>query len=382
MLSIVVPVHDSEQHLQSVLAAIVDSELRPIQRELIVVDDASSDDSAEIAAGYADLVIRLTGQARGPAYARNRGVEAARGEFIAFVDADVVVAADALRRMIDAIAEDPTIAAVMGACCSDPAASSPVSAYRNLLREFEHRSHPGESDTMSAGLLLVSREALHRVGIFDEWRFLRPQVEALELGDRLRAAGFRIYRDPQARATHLKVWTLRQWIAVDLVDRGVAVARLNQPRDFRARAQRFYLGTPLDGVLALAAIAAPVWIAAGRNDAVGISVVTGGLFAIRNWELFAHFARRRGLGFAGFAVLLQLVASATQLLSSLTGRLLYHTVGEPQPDPLVQAWAEVGVRMWPPVPAQRGKATLGLRALATAGDTASDTLIDGAATAE
>jgi glycosyltransferase involved in cell wall biosynthesis len=382
MLSVVVPVHNSP-HLRSVLAAIVQSEMGPIQHELIVVDDASTDDCAEIAAGYADLVIRLTGRPRGPAYARNRGVEATRGDFIAFVDADIIVAADALRRMVDVATGDPTIGAVMGTYRSHSDASGVISDYRNLLREFEHQSHVGHTQVMSAGLLVVSREALFRAGLFDEWRFLRPQVEALELGDRIRAAGFQIYREPGARAAHLKKWTLARWIILDLIDRAVAVARLNQARDFRARAQRLYLTTPIDGLLALVAIVAVTEAAVRSDSSIAITaLVAAGVFAIRNWELFANFARRRGLIFALTGLLLQLIAAATQFLASLAGRLLFHTVGEPQPAPLVQAWSEIGIRMWPPVPAQRGKATLRFRPFNNNMDVASETEMGRAATLE
>src|SRR5438067_621832 len=68
--------------------------------ELIVVDDASRDATATVAARHADKVVRLTGRSLGAAYACNRGVEVSRGEIVAFVDADVVVRPDTLPRML------------------------------------------------------------------------------------------------------------------------------------------------------------------------------------------------------------------------------------------------------------------------------------------
>jgi hypothetical protein len=48
-----------------------------------------------------------------------------------------------------------------------------------------------------------------------------------------------------------------------------------------------------------------------------------------------------------------MITCAVYGIASAAGRLLYHAVGEPQPAPVVQAFAEVGVRTWPPVPAPR-----------------------------
>jgi len=98
ILSVIVPVYRGGQQLTDVLAAITASDLPRECWELVVVDDASPDDSAERAAAFADTVIRLTGRPRGPAYARNRGFEIARGDVVVFIDADVCIRSDVLRR--------------------------------------------------------------------------------------------------------------------------------------------------------------------------------------------------------------------------------------------------------------------------------------------
>jgi len=93
MVSIIAPVYNVEQYLE----ACIDSVLRQTNAdwELILVDDCSSDHTAEIAGRYveADQRIKLIklNHNYGPAHARNVGMENSRGEFLAFIDSDDTV---------------------------------------------------------------------------------------------------------------------------------------------------------------------------------------------------------------------------------------------------------------------------------------------------
>ncbi|MET0395792.1 MAG: glycosyltransferase, partial [Longimicrobiaceae bacterium] len=71
-LSVVVAVHDGEAVLPRSLAALAASGLPRAEWELVVVDDASADQGVLRAAEHADVVVRLPGRPRGPAYARPR----------------------------------------------------------------------------------------------------------------------------------------------------------------------------------------------------------------------------------------------------------------------------------------------------------------------
>jgi glycosyltransferase involved in cell wall biosynthesis len=86
-ISAVIPCYNGAAFLQDALDSVA-SQTLPVQ-EIIVVDDASSDDSAGIARRAGARVIVLPRNS-GPAVARNRGVEAASNELVAFLDADDV----------------------------------------------------------------------------------------------------------------------------------------------------------------------------------------------------------------------------------------------------------------------------------------------------
>src|SRR5580692_1468311 len=86
LLSCVVPCYNSEPFLAAAIDSILAQEHRPL--EIIVVDDGSTDASAEIAERYGEPVSLIRQSNRGPGAARNRGILAATGQYLCFLDAD------------------------------------------------------------------------------------------------------------------------------------------------------------------------------------------------------------------------------------------------------------------------------------------------------
>jgi GT2 family glycosyltransferase len=157
----------------------------------------------------------------GPAAARNAGVRRTAGDVVVFVDSDVAVHPDALRRLSDALERDASLHAVFGAYDAQPDVQTAVSRFRNLLHHHVHASAPGRADTFWAGLGAIRRETFEAAGGFDAGRFPRPSIEDVELGLRITGAGARIELDPAVRGTHLKHWTLRSMLRTDFGARGV-----------------------------------------------------------------------------------------------------------------------------------------------------------------
>lgn len=196
-LSAVVPATDSPPSLDRCVGAIHEAADGP--DETLVVDDANL---------------------RGPAAARNAGARRATGDVVVFVDADVVVHADAFSRIRAAFARDPDLVAVFGAY-DDAPPDGLVSGFRNLLHHHVHHEAAGPAQTFWAGLGAVRRDRFLAVGGFDAERYPAPAIEDIELGLRLTAAGAPILLDPGIQGGHLKRWTLRQMVATDVARRGV-----------------------------------------------------------------------------------------------------------------------------------------------------------------
>lgn len=96
-ISLIIPVRNRQEHLTLCLAALAKQTLPKDQYEIIVIDDGSSDASAEIARQSGAKVIRSSH--KGPSAARNLGIEQASGEIILFLDADILVEPDFLAKL-------------------------------------------------------------------------------------------------------------------------------------------------------------------------------------------------------------------------------------------------------------------------------------------
>jgi glycosyltransferase involved in cell wall biosynthesis len=97
-VSVVIPCFQGARFLPAALASVRAQRLPPL--EVIVVDDASTDGSADLArSGGATTVLRLASH-QGASRARNVGIEAARGDVVAFLDADDSWEADHLERLV------------------------------------------------------------------------------------------------------------------------------------------------------------------------------------------------------------------------------------------------------------------------------------------
>jgi GT2 family glycosyltransferase len=303
VISVVVPVRNDPGHLRSCLASLAAS--RGADHEVVVVDDASTDDSAAVAAALGARVLRLERRS-GPAAARNRGAEAARGEHLLFVDADVCVHPDTVAKAAAVFAADPTVDALFGSYDLRPGATNFLSQYKNLFHHFVHQQGSAEASTFWSGCGAIKRSVFLEMGGFDE-RYGRPCIEDIELGARLRRAGRRIVLRKEIQASHLKRWTLPGIIKSDVWDRGVPWTELilrdrSLPNDLNLR-----LSQRASAVLAyalVATLAAAAWRPWGLGLgvwALAAAVLLLGIVAI-NRRFYAFFARERGPLFAARVV--------------------------------------------------------------------------------
>ena len=209
-VALVIPNHNGARWLPGVLASVAAQTVAPA--ELLVVDDGSTDDSAQVAAGYDGVrVLALDGNG-GFARAVNAGIAAVAAEAVALVNTDVELAPDWLELAVAALEQDPRAAAVATKLVDLEEPAILYSAGDVLRRDgvceqrgrFERDTGrydvPGEVFSACAGAALYRRAALQAAGGFDER--LGTYLEDVELGLRLRLAGWRCRWEPRAVARH------------------------------------------------------------------------------------------------------------------------------------------------------------------------------------
>ena len=222
-VSLIIPAHNASQYLDRCLSAVAKSTYSSF--ELIVVDDGSIDDTAEIGRKNGAMVFKLQRQA-GPAAARSWGAREANGEILFFIDADVLVKPDSIQRVVADLTTSENVSAVFGTYDDSPAAKNFISQYKNLQHHFVHQHSSREASTFWAGCGAIRREVFHRVGGFDQHRYEKPSIEDIELGYRMKRMGYRILLDKDLQVKHLKQWSLLSLLRADILYRAIPWSEL------------------------------------------------------------------------------------------------------------------------------------------------------------
>ena len=207
-LSVIIPVRDSLPELHQCLQAL-SSNQEPLT-ELIVVDDCSSADVAEVAAQYGARYFRLPLH-QGPAAARNLGAQHAAGEIIIFIDADVMVAPNTLTIIREKFDSNPDLDALFGSYDDSPQHTDFCSSYKNLLHHYTHQHSEEEATTFWSGCGAIRKKAFEDVKGFDEGTYPVASIEDIDLGLRLCQKGLKIQLVKGLQVKHLK--KVDAWIA-------------------------------------------------------------------------------------------------------------------------------------------------------------------------
>jgi GT2 family glycosyltransferase len=296
--------------LRKCLEAILSSTFSNI--EVIVVDDASTDESRKIAQEFnVELIENST--SLGPAAARNRGAASAKGSILLFIDADVAISSQTIASVVQCFAKRPDVAAVFGSYDDDPIRTNVVSQYKNLMHHYIHQISNPDATTFWTGLGAIQKDVFLRIGGFNEQRYRYPCIEDVELGYRLKNAGYKILLDKQLQGKHLKRWTLRKLVETDILRRAIPWTQLiletgKIPEDLNFRSSHrmsSLLVCLLLGSMPLLVI---------RHHAVGllgpllplIPLVLFGTLLVLNRQIYRFFLSRMGWLSTSAAVVLHL----------------------------------------------------------------------------
>ncbi|UCM86565.1 glycosyltransferase family 2 protein [Streptomyces marincola] len=181
-VSVVIPNYNYARTLQLCLASLAAQTLPP--HEVIVSDDASTDNSVEVALRAGCRVLRAD-RNEGVSAARNRGAAAASGDILFFLDSDQALSPDSLENAVALLSEDPGLGCVHGIIAAEPLVDDgPVEWYRTLHAHYWRLKGVGPTPTAYFAAAALPRRVFEDVGPFD--RALRDS-EDVEYSERLSA---------------------------------------------------------------------------------------------------------------------------------------------------------------------------------------------------
>ena len=193
LVSFIIPVRNDVLRLQRCLASITRNEYPTELIEIVVVDNESTDGSADAARTSGAVVATSSGTS--VAAHRNRGAQAALGSILAFVDSDHEIDRHWIETAVEVLS-DPTVAATGSAYLTQPSPNWVQQQYDGMRARTVQRE---DVNWLGSGNFAVKREAFNRVGGFNA---ALTACEDVDLCNRLRLAGDRIVADPALRSIH------------------------------------------------------------------------------------------------------------------------------------------------------------------------------------
>jgi len=197
-VSIVVPAYNEEKNIEECIKSLLTLDYP--NKEIIIVDDYSTDRTADLVSKYPVILVRKS-QRGGIAIARNDGIKAAKGEIIASTDADCIADRAWLKNLIRNY-DNPTVGGVGG-----------VVLYRsqNLLMKYQaqhdredwwkHGISKAYVTYLWGGNASYRKQVLEKVGVFEPG-YGKYGYEDFELGYRILKAGYKLIGDTAAVVFH------------------------------------------------------------------------------------------------------------------------------------------------------------------------------------
>ena len=195
MISGIVPVRDAREPLRRCLESLNRQTVTRSDYEIIVVDDGSSDGSAEVARQWGARVFQQ--EKKGAGAARNRGIHEAQGEVILFLDADCEADADWIAKISEPIVKE-SVGATVGRFTSDQENWVARLIQMELEGRYHRMSYHDQIDFVNSATCGFKRELLLN-NLFDE---SFRKLEDVELSFRLNQRGSRIVYVPDATVKH------------------------------------------------------------------------------------------------------------------------------------------------------------------------------------
>jgi glycosyltransferase involved in cell wall biosynthesis len=292
-ISVIIPVYNGGEKFKRCLQSLAKTSRDA--DEVIVVADGETDGSGLVAENFGAKVIRLP-EAGGPARARNLGAKVATGDILFFVDADVEIYPDTLEKVLAVFTHEPNLSALIGSYDDAPGADNFLSQYRNLFHHYTHQTSQPEASTFWGACGAIRQDIFWEVGGFDE-KYRLPCIEDIELGYRLKKAGYQIGLRKHILVKHLKEWRPISMLKADFFYRALPWTSLILRDNQLNNDLNLQYSSRLSVVLVYATIAALLTAPWFAQSSVALCLLTFA-FIVFNAPVYQFFHRKRGFIFA------------------------------------------------------------------------------------
>lgn len=324
LVSIIIPAYNSEITLGNTLDSIKASTYP--QAEIIIVDDCSTDNTCKVAAAYDCSLIRCE-KNMGIGFCRNRGAEAARGEFLFFTDADVCLQKDAIELGVTTLLANADISAVIGSFTKHSGVSNVISRYKQLVLHHIHQTAREDTFLFVGFCSIIRKQVFTGIGGFNQTLF-NWIGEDIDLGARLYDAGYKIFLHKKMLAVHYKRYGFFDLLYNDTIKRAIPWTYFLLTHKFL----KFDVCTKIEDLLSIITVYLIL-------AAVGLTffqpyfgmvffIFLILIFGLLNQSLLKLFFKINGLKFAFFSFILRLIYYFLSSIGSIAGICFYYMKGK------------------------------------------------------
>lgn len=186
MISVVIPVKNAKESIKDTIKSILNQDYK--NYDIIVVDDHSTDDTREALNEFSQSLSVVKNNGTGVASARNTGVSHAKGRIIYFIDADVIIPSDALRKIKEAF-DDNRISGLVGLESTDTDHKGFFSNFKNLWMNYTFSNLPKYIHSFYTSSAAIKKADFLTLGGFDT-NYIKPNVEDTAFGRKMANKGY------------------------------------------------------------------------------------------------------------------------------------------------------------------------------------------------
>ncbi|MCJ7612200.1 MAG: glycosyltransferase family 2 protein [Candidatus Aminicenantes bacterium] len=282
-ISVIIPMYNAENTVRECLRSIFASQ--GVRFEVIVVNDASTDDSLSMALQFPCKIISFKSNSM-ISNCRNIGAHYSESDILLFFDADQIMKTNTLQRFVQVFRDCPDVQAVVASYEMDTPAEGFFSKFKNIRHHYVHQNADKEGWTLAGGFSSIRKSKFEEMG-----GFKGLYLEDIIMGYKLHRKHNRILFCKNIQVVHLKKYSLRTLLISDVFHRSIPWMQIM----LRERIWKNDLNTGMSNIISvvLAMLILPLCIPLGiKFGAIAAIIIVSASWIMNRGLLrlaFSHF---------------------------------------------------------------------------------------------